>query len=331
MRREVGHLKYTTEFIDQSLINRSIRRVGTAKTSKSRIEWECLICAHHWFTSPENIIRNNNGCSKCVYNRKRLYYTDELISQELKLRNLDFTFSTIHDKPASSKVWWTCSKGHKTSRSISEMLRYQQGCKQCHSEQSKTFVRLSILDLPTTRQIQALNYNEGTKALEKLKWKCLICSTAWTAHITGVIYHGSGCIKCAKKSYSPKSIRWLQSISSNIQHALNGGEAVLPNIKFRADGYDPLTNTVYEFLGDYWHGNPARFPTNKQHPQLTKKTFGQLYEKTLNRLKQLEQAGYNVVYIWERDWDAKEKANKKEAKQSAKARGVCRKRHIHKT
>jgi hypothetical protein len=25
------------------------------------------------------------------------------------------------------------------------------------------------------------------------------------------------------------------------------------------DGYDENTNTVYEYLGDYWHGNPEKF------------------------------------------------------------------------
>ena len=27
---------------------------------------------------------------------------------------------------------------------------------------------------------------------------------------------------------------------------------------YYVDGFEPKTNTVYEFNGDYWHGNPER-------------------------------------------------------------------------
>ena len=27
---------------------------------------------------------------------------------------------------------------------------------------------------------------------------------------------------------------------------------------YHVDGFEPKTNTVYEFNGDYWHGNPER-------------------------------------------------------------------------
>ena len=31
------------------------------------------------------------------------------------------------------------------------------------------------------------------------------------------------------------------------------------------------------------------------------KTFGELYEKTMDRIRDLKLQGYNVVYVWEND------------------------------
>lgn len=67
------------------------------------------------------------------------------------------------------------------------------------------------------------------------------------------------------------------------------------------DGFDPDTNTIYEYLGDYWHGNPKIFnPLDKNNS--SHKTYGELYRKTMNRLNHLKNIGYNVCYIWESEY-----------------------------
>jgi hypothetical protein len=60
-------------------------------------------------------------------------------------------------------------------------------------------------------------------------------------------------------------------------------------------------NKIFEFLGDYWHGNPKRFVAEKINSS-NKITFGQLYNETKNKLNNLAQMGYSVYYIWENDW-----------------------------
>ena len=73
-------------------------------------------------------------------------------------------------------------------------------------------------------------------------------------------------------------------------------------LRKKVDGYDPYTNTIYEFLGDYWHGNPTIFKCNEMNYHC-QKTFRCLYEETFNRFKLLKENGYNVKYIWEIDWE----------------------------
>lgn len=82
----------------------------------------------------------------------------------------------------------------------------------------------------------------------------------------------------------------------------------IPNLKrqykignFKVDGYDPETNTIYEFLGDYWHGN-LRFFSPEEVNQNNKETFLELNTKTFERLHDLLKQGYKVKYIWESDF-----------------------------
>ena len=109
--------------------------------------------------------------------------------------------------------------------------------------------------------------------------------------------------------WSRIAISWLDSIASKekieIQHALNGGEVAFPLGKgklARVDGYCKSTNTVYEFYGDYYHGNPKKYGAD-EYNKLLKKTHGERYENTMIREEAIKSLGFNVVSIWESDWN----------------------------
>lgn len=108
------------------------------------------------------------------------------------------------------------------------------------------------------------------------------------------------------KKYSRSCIKWLDSVSkfsgAVIQHALNGGEYKIPGTRYRADGYCADTNTIYEFHGDIYHGNPQVFDsTVKCHP-FNDKTAGELYADTQRKEQTIRELGYNLVVMWERDF-----------------------------
>lgn len=67
------------------------------------------------------------------------------------------------------------------------------------------------------------------------------------------------------------------------------------------DGYCESTNTIYEFDGDFIHGNPKYYNPEDTNG-LTGKTFGELYEATLKKRETILKAGYNLVHIWEDDF-----------------------------
>ena len=103
------------------------------------------------------------------------------------------------------------------------------------------------------------------------------------------------------------AIRWMESIMASenifIPHAANTGEYNIPTTRYKADGYCVETNTVYEFHGDCFHGNPDIFsPTdcpNFYRPELT---AAELYATTIVRENEIKALGYNLVVMWENDF-----------------------------
>jgi len=67
------------------------------------------------------------------------------------------------------------------------------------------------------------------------------------------------------------------------------------------DGYDAETNTIYEFHGDYYHGNPNVYSPDEVNSTV-KRTMGELYEATKAR-EDFLRANYNLVVIWESEWN----------------------------
>jgi len=90
-----------------------------------------------------------------------------------------------------------------------------------------------------------------------------------------------------------KEKEWLDSLGIT--------ERQYPIENYKVDGYDPETNTVYEFLGDYWHGNPEVYDPDDYNKSCSK-TFGQLFDETNKRLKYIKSLGYNIITEWENEW-----------------------------
>lgn len=111
---------------------------------------------------------------------------------------------------------------------------------------------------------------------------------------------GYGCPKCST-SISKKERAWLDQMgipdtTSNRQVKIKIG-----NKKYNVDGYNPQTNTVYEFHGDYWHGNLNIYQPDELN-KVTGKDMQHHYDETCRKHRDLKAAGYNLIWIWESDW-----------------------------
>lgn len=118
--------------------------------------------------------------------------------------------------------------------------------------------------------------------------------------------------------YSKGEIEWLEYLNitiPDIRYMLNHpeGQYRIPNSRYSADGHSEIKNSIYEYHGDKFHGNPNKFRKStypysyiQLNPEeifpLCKKTYGELYANTLKKKNFCEDAGYNYYSIWESDW-----------------------------
>ena len=134
-----------------------------------------------------------------------------------------------------------------------------------------------------------------TGYLNKVEIGCKKHGTFWqTAN-----EHRSGaqCPRCAKGGSSYAEQKWLTHLGiPNTTEHRQVWLTLFDGQKIKVDGYRKCENMVYEYLGDYYHGNPQLFkPEEKTY---FGKTFGDLYESTITRLDKIKQSGYNLTFVW---------------------------------
>lgn len=125
------------------------------------------------------------------------------------------------------------------------------------------------------------------------KFRCTQCGREWISRLFDVAEREQSCISCTDTSKSKVATKWLDELN------IKDREVEIPGTKYRVDGMQG--NTVYEFLGDYWHGNPELFDADSINKRVGK-TFGELFDETVQRLYLIKSLGYTVVYIWENDY-----------------------------
>ena len=112
-----------------------------------------------------------------------------------------------------------------------------------------------------------------------------------SAHLS----QATGCPKCSNW-ISRMETEWLDSLS--ISDEFRQKILYINNKRIKVDAFDPTINTIYEFWGDYWHGNPVKYKADGVNVK-NKKTFGELFEETQRKRQLIIGAGYNLVEKWE--------------------------------
>ena len=136
--------------------------------------------------------------------------------------------------------------------------------------------------------------NEYIDVATIYNWKCNICNTDFQGNLdNGKV---PNCPMCYPPITSIGETDFLNFLKISIRNYR------LPEWKTKPiDGYDDKNRIVYEFLGDYWHGNPVKFKRDDIN-RTTQDTFGKLYDDTYKHFNRLTSFGYIVKYIWENDW-----------------------------
>lgn len=178
-------------------------------------------------------------------------------------------------------------------------------CKKNHYEKIGNLTRLtSDLFIEKAKQIHGDKYDYSkcvyVRSHSKVEIYCNLCNIYFYQKPNNHLAN-HGCVRCknyfVKPNWSSKvENEWLDTIklpTTFRQKFLycNGNVSV-----------DALVgNTVYEFYGSFWHGDPRVF----DHNSINTKNgipFRQLYQKTIERHKRILDAGYEIKFVWEYDY-----------------------------
>jgi len=181
------------------------------------------------------------------------------------------------------------------------------GCQKCMNTARIVYKTKTLDDfILDSRKVHGLKYDYSqAKYINTHKKVKIICKRHGIFEMRphDHIDAAAGCPAC-KKKHSKDAIRWFKSIMNQenikIQHAENGGEYRIPTTRLLVDGFCHESNTVYEFYGSRYHGDPRRFkPEEFCHPYQKNKTAKELYENTIQRERTIMSLGYHLITKWE--------------------------------
>ena len=300
--------------------------------SDAKIYWLCPNkcsegCLHEYEQTIANRV-NGSTCPYCSEPPKKIcihdsiIYTHPDIAKEWHpIKNTTLIPDNI-TYGSKKMVWWLCMKkcpegcNHEYLAAPTNRCGInQQNCPFCCNQQIciHTSIQYTHPDIakewhPTKNGDRLPSQYSKGSTVDKIWWKCEN-NHEWQAIIKNRCLANSGCPHCYRR-YSKQQMEWLQYCSithPDIQYAEHYGEYRIPGTGFLADGFHSETNTIYEYQGDYWHGNPLIFNPSNINPS-TGTTYGFLYERTQKKIGEIKGLGYKVVEVWERDWVKGKKA-----------------------
>jgi hypothetical protein len=299
------------EFIEKAI------EVHRDKYDYSKVQYKnmttkvIIICREHgeFFQTPAGHLVGKN-CVKCGVTSSALskIKTTEQILSEFKIIHGDkYDYSKVQYKNGKEIIIIICKEHGEFQQKPCDHLSGKICCPVClqlmfgkwNSSNTNEFIQKA-------KSIHGDKYDyskvEYIKSIDYVK---IGCKKHGYFEITPNSHlNSSGCNKCYP-NHSKIQIKWLNFIQVyykiNIEHAENNGEFSIPETRFKADGYCKETNTIYEFHGDLWHGNPKKFKPDKVSFFGT--TYGELYQKTLAKEERIKELGYHLVVMWEGDWN----------------------------
>ena len=306
--------------------NYNLKPCDVSYGSGKKVWWICnkaeCGCIHEYEQSICDKAKKKFGCpycsnrtSKVDYHKSFEYLFPELSKEWHPTKNANLKPIDVACY-SNKKVWWICTKAncgciHEYEQVICSKTK-DHDCSYCTNRKIDYHKSLEYIFPDIAKQFHPTKNNDlkpsniTSSGSDKKCWWICEKNHEYEQKVNSK-KKGSGCPKCdSSKQFSKISMLWLNYIACKtnqyIQHALSDeGEYRIPETNYKADGYCKETNTIYEFHGDYWHGNPKKFEFDVMNLTVNL-TFGELYEKTQQKKDMLIKLGYNYIDVWESDW-----------------------------
>lgn len=261
--------------------------------SRSNVIIKCII--HGSFSQIPNAHIRGSKCPKC--SKKASLTLEEFVALANIKHNNKYDYKFVIFINNNTKVKINCLEHGTFTQTPYEHLKGHK-CSKCAGVGKLTteeFINLA-------QQKHSFKYDYLNTNYTGSKYKVLITCKNHGDFLQTPNRHlqGDGCSKCSNIISKPET-DWLNylGVAKEYRQPKN---FKINGLKIKPDAYNPLTNTIYEFYGDFYHGNPRKFDSFKVNP-LTKKTYGELYLNTLKKEYIISKAGYKLITIWELDWN----------------------------
>jgi hypothetical protein len=298
--KNITNKKKKTIFIKKAKLKHGKSKLDYSRVvytnNHTNVEIGCLI--HGFFNQRPNNHLNGAGCPVCSKNDR---CTKEKFIEKSILKHgnkYDYTKFIYVDYTTKGKI--VCSKhGSFWQRPSSHISG--KGCLKCGKENSSLVQRSNndefIKKVKKKHKTKKYDYSKVNYINNNTDVEIICPNHGPFFQPPQRHLRGNGCPKCTSRVSKPE-IEFLNYLK--IPNTKENRQVYIG--KKKVDGL--IGNIVYEFLGDYYHGNP-RIYKSKDYNQICHKTFGELYRDTFKRFRKLEKLGYKVNYIWESDWKNK--------------------------
>jgi hypothetical protein len=268
-----------------------------------------IICPTHGiFIMRASKHMEGHGCKKCHIDS--LFLTqEEFVRRGNEKFNFKFDYSLSDYKGYYKLLTIICPIHGQFEQNPSQHLakaigKDKWGCIKCYASQkiiyNEAFLKTTEQFVAEAKLVHGDRYDYSksnyTGAWGKVEIICSIHGSFLqiaTAHTNA---KASGCPNCCCSVSKPET-QWLDSLGIPLENRqcnmkINGRN-------FRFDAF--YNGIAYEFDGDYFHGNPDIYDALDVN-QVNKKTFGELYEKTISKRKYLLDNNIPLVWIWESEF-----------------------------
>lgn len=280
----------TNEFISKAIFVHGNKYDYSKVDYKGVLKNVDIICLNHGMFS--QISRNHllgKGCPKCAGTLKS--NTKEFILKSIAVHGNVYDYSRVKYINNYVPVEILC-KIHGGFKQIPTNHLSGKGCKKCSNNILLTTPE--FVEKATKIHNEKYDYSLVVYKGAHQKIKILCKKHGEFLQTPRNHLNGQNCPICTYRISAPEQefMDFLNISKQNRQSLVEG---------YNVDGFEPITNSIYEFLGNYWHGNPMMHLPSSINSHC-KKSFGQLYSETLTKFQWLLNKGYNVYYIWEKDW-----------------------------
>lgn len=277
----------------------------TFKNVRERVEIGCP--EHGIFHQVAYAHYSGQGCNKCGRERQnaRTKFNTEIFIEKAKAVHGDrYDYSRVEYLTARKHVEIGC-KEHGYWRVVPDSHLRGYDCPRCGDEKTgRSLVHSLDKFLLRAKRIHSDRYDYSLVAYKNARSHVdIICREHGVFRQVPDVHlnRAGGCPRCLDRWKDQND--WLASLGvpDDQQHRqvrlkLSDDSTVI------VDGYDPVTKTVYEYWGTYYHGHPEYFSRGRTYYGTE---FKELFRRTEVKIAKLKASGYNLVDIWEHDWNPK--------------------------